>query len=106
MYWSALQSLSEDSSPTTQCTLTQQQLWRSVPQRDHPVGVAVPLAVFSQAERSSQSKVSQLQHAVSGDEHIGCFHVSVKNLFNRHRPLHHAPILPDQSFNTGWPPEE
>lgn len=61
-------------------SLTQQQLWRSVPECDHAVGVAVPLAVFSQAEGSSQTKVSQLQDTVSGNEHVGCFHVSVKDL--------------------------
>lgn len=60
--------------------LTQQQFRRSVPQCDHTVGVAVPLAVFGQAERSSQAEVSQFQDAVSGDEHVGRLHVSVKDL--------------------------
>lgn len=60
--------------------LTQQQLWRSVPQRHHAVSVAVSLAVLGQAEGSSQTKVGQLQDAVSGYEHIGCLHVSVKDL--------------------------
>ena len=60
--------------------LTQQQLWRSVPQGDHAVGVAVPLTVLSQAEGSSQTKVSQLQDPVSGDQHVGCLHVPVEDL--------------------------
>lgn len=58
-------------------SFTQQQLWGSVPECDHTVGVAVPLAVLCQAEGSSQTEVSQLQDAVSGDKHVGCFHVSV-----------------------------
>lgn len=60
--------------------LTQQQLWRSVPQCDDPVGVAVPLAVFCQAEGPSQTEVGQLQDSVSGDQNVGCLHVSVENL--------------------------
>lgn len=68
-------------------SLTQQQFRRSVPQCDDPVCVAVPLTVLSQTKRSGQSKISQLQNAVSGDQNIGCFHVSVEDLIQTHTIL-------------------
>lgn len=68
-------------------SLTQQQFRRSVPQCDDPVCVAVPLTVLSQTKRSGQSKISQLQNAILGDQNIGCFHVSVEDLTQTHKIL-------------------
>ena len=83
-----------------QSSLTQQQLWRSVPEGDNTIGVSISLAVFSQAEGSGQTKVSQFKNTISGNKHVGGFHVSVKNLIQkkakmwlqhwRQKIIHHA----------------
>ena len=60
--------------------LAEQQLRGSVPEGHHPVGVSVGLAGFVDGDGAGQTKVSELQDPLLGDENVGCLHVPVDDL--------------------------
>lgn len=57
----------------------QQQLWRSVPQGYHSIGVSVRLTILD-AKGSGQAKVCQLESSLLRDEDVGCLHISMDDL--------------------------
>ena len=57
--------------------VTQQNLWRTVPECHHTVGEALALG---RTEHASKAKVSKLQDTVFSDEDVGGLHVPVEDL--------------------------